>query len=338
MVLTLTFQHAHTYNYVCADSRITTDTHLVISSSVEHSNSSNSTTTAGALPSPNRASGSTANGATANGNVHLYANTRNIMPFYVNRERITNGQIRASSVGRTVDREVPPGRRYAVRRMRDRVWSTGALHNSRVNVATGSQASVVSSQGPPRTRSYSSQLSHHVKERSLSSAPEPPPRSRSNSTTVVATSAQLSRGSPKRVLNRYSAIEMPSDYGKGELSKQLKSHSVHVLTSTAVNRESRKLIDDESHDYADPDHPSDGEHDCLLERNYDMLTTHMQPKVSHEGVDVYPEDFVDGTPPPPLPPKAIGSAIYQDPEITGSREDLELPNIIYGYVPTVVSR
>ena len=285
----------------------------------------------------------------ANGNGHIYANTDvnqegNFSPFsplYENRNRFNNGHVRAKSVGHGVENEVSPSRRFAVKGARERVWSTGALHKVNVVPSESTQALVTNSQGPPlRTRSCSSKLSQLISEPSMP-APAPPPRSRSSSASVMSV-PPLNLKSPKRVMNRYSAIETTSNYGNEELPKHPKSHSVHALNSMAVSRKAWKTVEedeDESHDYADPDYPSGNEeHDCLLEPKYDKLVSNHKPP--YEDVDIYPEDFVDDTSPPPLPPKSIGTAIYQDPEVNSSREDIASPlpdSIYYGYVPTAVS-
>lgn len=322
---------------------MTASIHVAISSSAEHSNS---TTTV--LPSQNRALASVTNGVAANGNGHVYANTditqdgnfRPFTPLYENRNKMSNGHSRSNSVGPAVTNEAAPNRRYAVKRpSRDRGWSTGALQDHQVNIVTSCQPLATNFQGPPRARSCSSKLSHLVSEPSVP-APVPPPRSRPSSEAIG--SVPPLETSPKRVLNRYSAIETPSDYGNKELPRRPKSHSVHVTSSTAVDRDAWKTVkeeDYESHDYADPDYPSDEEHNCLLEPRYDRLVAHGSPKPSYEDVDIYPEDIVDSTSPPPLPPKSTGNAIYQDPEksTSSSREDIPLPAIYYGYVPTAVS-
>lgn len=313
-------------------------------SSTEHSNS---TTTV--LPSQNRALASVTNGVAANGNGHVYANTdvtqegnfRPFTPLYENGNKMSNGHSRSNSVGTAVNNEAAPNRRYAVKRpSRDRGWSTGALQDHRVNSVTSCQPLATNFQGPPRARSCSSKVSHLVSQPSLPApAPVPPPRSRSNSETVDSVPLVETK-SPKRVLNRYSAIETPSDYGNKELPKRLKSHSVH---GSVVDRRAWKTVkegeDYESHDYADPDYPSDEEHNCLLEPRYDRLIAHASPKPSYEDVDIYPEDIVDSTSPPPLPPKSTGNAIYQDPEksTSSSRENIPIPAVYYGYVPTAVS-
>ena len=330
---------------------MTTSTHLAVSSFVEHSNSSNPSTTA--LPSQNRALTSVANGAAANGNGHIYANTDvskegNFSPFtplYINGNKASNGHARANSVGPSVNNEAAPNRRYAVKRpSRERGWSVDAVQHSQVNVFANSQASAKNSNvGPPRARSYTNKLSNLISEPSMP-APAPPPRSRSNSETVI-TSPDTNKSSPKKVVNRYSAIETPSNYGNKELPRRPKSHSVHVSLNTAVDREAWKTVEEEddeleSHDYADPDYPSDEEHNCLLEPRYDRLVSHASPKAPYDDVDIYPEEFVDSTSPPPLPPKSTGNAIYQDPEksTSSSREDiLPFPSVYYGYVPTAVS-
>ena len=249
--------------------------------------------------------------------------------------------MRAKSAGHDIENEISPSRRFAVR---DRGWSTGALHKVNVVSSESSQALVEpgspQSHGPPRTRSCSSsKLSHLISEPTIP-APIPPPRSRSNSTSVTPAPQILTR-SPKRFMNRYSAIETTnSDFSNQELPSRPKSHSVHALNSIAIDRKAWKTVEedeDESHDYADPDYPSgDEEHDCLLEPKYDKLVSNHKPP--YEDVDIYPEDFVDDTSPPPLPPKSIGTAIYQDPEVNSSQEDIDaLPSIHYGYVPTAVS-
>ena len=304
------------------------------------------------MPSQNRALASVTNGAAANGNGHIYANTevtqegnfRPFTPLYENGNKMSNGHSRSNSVGAAVNNEAALNRRYAVKRpSRDRGWSTGALQENNVNIVTSCQPLATNYQGPPRARSCSSKLSHVVSSQPSLPAPPalaPPPRSRSGSETVDSM-PQVEKKSPKRVLNRYSAIETPSDYGNKELLKRPKSHSVH---GSAVDRHAWKTVkegeDFESHDYADPDYPSDEEQDCLLEPRYDrLIAAHGSPRPSYEDVDIYPEDIVDSTSPPPLPPKSTGNAIYQDPEksTSSSREDIPIPAIYYGYVPTAVS-
>ena len=287
----------------------------------------------------------------ANGNGHVYANTDlsqagNFNPFTPLYENGSNaaadGHLRASSVDPT-NREAPPNRRFAVKRPRERVWSTGALHNNRVNAITQrnhASVHVANSRVPPRARSCSSKLSNLVKEPSMP-APSPPPRSTSNSETVGLVPQEGKKG-PKRVANRYSAIDTPTGYGDKELPKRPKSHSIHGLNSVAIDRKAWTTLEEdddlESHDYADPDYPSDEEHDCLLEPRYDKLVAQVVPNVPYEDVDIYPEEYVDGSP-PPLPPKSTGSAIYQDPvgSVSNSRESIQFCSVHYGYVPTAVS-
>lgn len=329
---------------------MTTSTHLAASSSVENSNSSNPATTS--HQSPNRA---VTNGAAVNGHTHTYANTdvtreghfSPFSPLYENRNKGVNGHMRASSVhgagGHGVGCEASPNRRFAVRRSRNRGWSTGALQQRNVIFASENPDSVKTSQAlPPRARSHSPKLNHLISEPSMP-APSPPPRSRSNGEIAIAGQQKA----PKRILNRYSAIETPSDYGhRDELPRRPKSHSVHVhcAMNKCIHRKAWETVEEgdefESHDYADPDYPSDEEHDCLLEPRYDRLVAaQSSPKDPYEDVDIYPEEFVDDTTPPPLPPKSTGNAIYQDPEksTSSSREDIPLPSIHYGYVPTAVS-
>ena len=288
------------------------------------------------------------NGAAANGHTHVYANTdvtqeghfSPFSPLYENRNKSVNGHMRASNAMalQTVDTESSPNRRFAVKRSRQRGWSTSALQQNRVEVINENQTSS-QLQAPPRARSYSSKLNNCISEPTMP-APSPPPRSRSNS---EATSPPLPPKSPKRIVNRYSAIETPTDYSTRELPKRPKSHSVHVMLNTCIDRKAWTTVEEEeefaSHDYADPDYPSDEEHDCLLEPRYDRLVAQTAPKAPYEDVDIYPEEFVDSTSPPPLPPKSTGSAIYQDPEksTSSSREDVESLSIYYGYVPTAVS-
>ena len=351
-----THTHAHTTDSrVSASTHLATSAHLAASSSVEHSNSSVATTTPAVstvLPGHGHQVMANGHGAAANGNGHIYANTdisqegdfSPFSPLYENRKRFNHGSghIRAKSVGHGVDNEISPSRRFAVR---DRGWSTGALHKVNAVVSSESSQALVEpgsphSRGPPRTRSCSSSKLNQLISEPTIPAPIPPPRSRSNSASVTPAPQILTR-SPKRIMNRYSAIETTtSDYSSEDLSKRPKSHSVHALNSIAIDRKAWKTVEedeDESHDYADPDYPSgDEDHDCLLEPKYDKLVSnHKSP---YEDIDIYPEDFVDDTSPPPLPPKSTGTAIYQDPEINSSREDVsDLPSMYYGYVPTAVS-
>lgn len=334
---------------------LATSTHLVVSSSVEHSNLSVATTTpAVSTAIPNHTRPAVANGqcGAANGNGHIYANTEithegdfsPFSPLYENRKRFNHGHMRAKSVGHCVENEISPNRRFAVR---DRVWSTGALHKVNAVVSSESSQALVepgsphSHHGPPRTRSCSSSKLNQLICEPTIPAPIPPPRSRSNSASITPAPPQIVTRSPKRMMNRYSAIETTtSDYDE-DLAKRPKSHSVHALNNIAIDRKAWKTVEedeDESHDYADPDYPSgDEDHDCLLEPKYDKLVSNHKPP--YEDVDIYPEDFpVDDTSPPPLPPKSTGTAIYQDPEINSSQEDIsDLPSLHYGYVPTAVS-
>ena len=352
-LLTHTHTHTHTTDSrVTASTHLTTTTHLVVSSSVEHSNSSVASTTPAvstALPNHERAIAN-GHGGAAKGNGHIYANTEitqegdfsPFSPLYENRKKFNHGHMRAKSVGHGIENEISPSRRFAVR---DRGWSTGALHKVNAVVSSESSQALVEpgsphSRGPPRTRSCSSsKLSQLISEPTMP-APIPPPRSRSNSASVTPAPQIITR-CPKRIMNRYSAIETTtSDYSNEGLPNRPKSHSVHALNSIAIDRKAWKMVEedeDESHDYADPDYPSgDEDHDCLLEPKYDKLVSNHKPP--YEDVDIYPEDFVDDTSPPPLPPKSTGTAIYQDPEINSSREDIDaVPSIYYGYVPTAVS-